>query len=227
MAVFFLAGSLCFLIGPFPGYAQLVGDSADSVTFFAGSVMFTIGGGLQSASAFVERHGGRPGWAAWRAAAIQSAGTLFFNVTTYRAMHTALTSSEYNKLVWRPDAVGSVCFLVSGMIAYRASARRGWLPIRAGLGWWEPSINLVGCILFGVSAVAGHVVPTTGSMIDQAASNWNTSLGAGCFLACAVFTLLTGRTSKSPRLRRLRKLEHLVEGDAEKLVSRRRAAASE
>ena len=39
-----------------------------------------------------------------------SAGTLFFNLTTYQAMHTALTSPEYDRLVWRPDWRGSICF---------------------------------------------------------------------------------------------------------------------
>jgi trehalose/maltose hydrolase-like predicted phosphorylase len=29
-------------------------------------------------------------------------GTLFFNVTTYRARHAALHNSSYHKLVWRP-----------------------------------------------------------------------------------------------------------------------------
>ena len=81
------------------------------------------------------------------------------------------------------------CFLVSGAIAYRASPRRGWLPVRGGAGWWQPAVNLLGCIFFGVSAVAGYVVPSTGSMLDQAAANWNTSLGAACFLACALATL--------------------------------------
>lgn len=214
MAACFVAGSTCFLIGPFPGYANLVGDKADAVTFFVGSILFTAGGALQSLIAFPERHSDGAGRASWRAAAIQSAGTLFFNVTTYQAMHTALSSSEYDRLVWRPDAFGSICFLVSGAIAYRASGRRGWLPKRAGPGWWEPLVNLVGCVLFGISAVAGYVVPSTGSLIDQAACNWNTSLGAACFLACALFTLLTGRTSKSPRLRRLHELEHAVERDA-------------
>ena len=222
MAVCFAAGSLCFLVGPFPGYASLVGDSADAVTFFVGSILFTLGGALQVASAWPGRHKSGRRRGDWLTAAIQSAGTLCFNVTTYRALHTALSNSEYNRLVWRPDAVGSICFLVSGVIAYRVSARRGWLPVRGGPGWWEASVNLLGCILFGISAIAGHVVPTTGSMIDQAASNWTTALGAACFLACATFTLLTGRTSKSARGRRLRKLEHLVEDDAEKLVSRRR-----
>jgi hypothetical protein len=54
------------------------------------------------------------------------------------------------------------------------------------------------------------VVPSRGSILDLAAANWNTSLGAACFLACALATLVTGRTSKS-RLRRLRALEHDVE----------------
>jgi YrhK-like protein len=226
MALLFLAGSLCFLIGPFPGYASLVGDRADAVTFFVGSVLFTAGGALQVWVARPERHLSDAGRAAWWAAVVQSAGTLFFNVTTFRALQTALSSSEYDRLVWRPDALGSVCFLISGVIAYRASARQGWLPTRKGRGWWEPGVNLIGCVLFGISAVAGHVVPTTGSMLDQAASNWTTALGAACFLACAGFTLFTGRTSKSPRLARLRKLAHRVERDADELAGRRPRPAS-
>src|SRR4051794_8328944 len=110
MALLFACGSACFLIGPFPGYVQLVGATADAVTLFAGSILFTAGGALQSSIAFPERrspHGG----AAWWAAAIQSAGTLFFNVTTYQALHTSLSNAEYDRLVWRPDAFGSVCFL--------------------------------------------------------------------------------------------------------------------
>ena len=128
-------------------------------------------------------------------------------------MHTALTSPEYNKLVWRPDWRGSICFLVSGAIAYRASARHGLLPEHGGTGWWQPGVNLLGCIFFGISAVAGYVVPSTGSMLDQAAANWNTSLGAACFLACALDTLHTDRASKMPLGRRLRELEHKIEAD--------------
>src|SRR3954454_7030408 len=160
MALAFVLGSTCFLVGPFPGYAQLVGAKADAITFFAGSILFTIGGALQSYLAYPERNESDAGRAAWRAAIVQSAGTLFFNVTTYRALHTALDNPDYNRLVWRPDALGSICFLVSGVIAYKASARRGWLPDRGGEGWWEPSINLLGCVFFGISAVAGYVVPS-------------------------------------------------------------------
>jgi hypothetical protein len=213
MALCFALGSACFLIGPFPGYAQLVGDSADAITFFVGSILFTVGGGLQSWLAWPERPTSGGGRAAWWAAVIQSAGTLFFNVTTYQAMHVALSSPEYDKLVWRPDWRGSICFLASGAIAYGASARRGWWPVRGGEGWWQPAINLLGCVFFGISAVAGYVVPSTGSILDQAAANWNTSLGAACFLACALDTLHTDKASKIPLRRRLRELEHEIEAE--------------
>src|SRR5436305_7459260 len=94
MALSFALGSTCFLVGPSPGYASLVGDSADAITFFSGSILFTIGGGLQWRLACRGRHSAGEGRAAWWAAVVQSAGTLFFNVTTYQALHTAVTNSE-------------------------------------------------------------------------------------------------------------------------------------
>ena len=171
MAACFALGSLCFFVGPFPGYADLVGPRADAVTFFVGSILFTAGGAFQTWLAFPARWG--PDW--W-VATIQSAGTLFFNVTTFQALSTTLSNPQYDHLVWRPDAFGSICFLVSGAIGFAAAERR----------WWQPTINLLGCIFFGVSAIAGYVVPEAGSEIDLAAANWNTAAGAACFLACAL-----------------------------------------
>lgn len=218
MALCFALGSTCFLVGPFPGYASVVGDSADAVTFFIGSILFTIGGGLQSRLAWPGRHSPNGGRAAWWAAVIQSAGTLFFNLTTFEAMRTAVNSSEYNRLVWRPDWRGSICFLISGVIAYHASPRHGWLPARGPQGWWQPAINLLGCVFFGISAIAGYVVRSTGSILDLAAANWNTALGAACFLACAVDTLYSGEAAKMPGARRLRELEHALSRDVRRLI---------
>jgi hypothetical protein len=221
MALFFALGSTCFLVGPFPGYVQVVGESADAITFFVGSILFTMGGAMQSLQAWTSwrahEDGGR---AAWWSASVQSAGTLFFNVTTFQAMHVAVTSSEYDRLVWQPDWRGSICFLVSGSIAYGASPRRrhGCLPARGGEGWWQPAVNLLGCVFFGISAVAGYVVPSTGSMVDLAAANWNTSLGAACFLACALDTLRTDRVSKMPVRRELHALERELEEDLRRVT---------
>ncbi len=200
MGLSFAVGSACFLVGPFPGYASLVGARADAATFFVGSIFFTVGGGLQTSLAFGGRHDRGAGRAAWWSAAVQSAGTVFFNISTFQALDTAISNQHYNRLVWRPDALGSVCFLVSGAVAYRASRRRGWLPVRGAHGWWEPAVNLLGCVFFGISAVAGYVVPASGAVLDLAAANWNTCLGAACFLACAVGTLRSGRTAKATRV---------------------------
>ena len=211
MALCFAVGSTCFLVGPFPGYAELVGAAAVGITFFVGSIFFTAGGALQARLAFPERHAADGGRAAWWVAVVQSAGTLFFNVSTFHALATLPSGAGYDRLVWRPDAFGSVCFLISGAIAYRAAPRRGELPARGHAGWWEPLVNLLGCVFFGISAVAGFVVPSTGSVFDLAAANWNTAAGAACFLACALATLVTGRTTKVRRFRRIRALEDAVE----------------
>jgi hypothetical protein len=194
MAWAFGLGSTCFLIGPLPGYASLVGVAADAMTFFVGSVLFTIGGALQTWLAAPRRSADAAGRAAWWAATIQSIGTLFFNITTFRALQVTLSDASYDKLVWRPDAYGSVCFLISGLVAYRASRRRGWLPVREGSGWWQPGVNLLGCIFFGIAAIAGYVVGSSSSLVNQAAANLTTSAGAACFLACAVGTALEQRS---------------------------------
>lgn len=219
MASSFAIGATCFLAGPISFYATLVGEPADSITFFVGSIFFTAGGALQSLLAYSDRRSGSSGRSLWWAALIQSAGTLLFNVNTYRALHVAISSPHYNRLVWSPDAIGSVCFLVSGAILYRASPRRGrlgWRPARVQRGWWEPAVNLLGCIFFAIAAVASYVVPATGSPLDLGAANFNTSAGALCFLACALATLLTGRTLKSARWH-LSSLEHTIARDIHEL----------
>src|SRR3954453_16724224 len=200
MAWAFGLGSTCFLVGPFPGYASVVGATADAITFFVGSVLFTVGGALQTLLAAPQRGADPAGRAAWWAAVVQSIGTLFFNITTFRALQVTLSNPSYDKLVWRPEGYGSVCFLSSGFIAYRASQRRGWLPVRDGSGWWQPGVNLLGCIFFGIAAIAGYVVGSSSSLVNQAASNLNTSAGAACFLACEVGSALAHRSGTATSL---------------------------
>ena len=108
IGLLFAIGSLCFAVGPFPGYVQLVGSPADGVTFFVGSIFFTCGGALQVWLCIRERGASPAGRAAWWAAVIQSAGTLFFNATTFHALDTQLSNPAYDKLVWRPDAFGEI-----------------------------------------------------------------------------------------------------------------------
>ena len=92
-------------------------------------------------------------------------------------------------------------------------------PRTPSAGWWEPAVNLVGCVLFGVSAVAGYLVPSRGTILDLAAANWTTALGAACFLACAIASLLTGETSKLLHGSRISAWEHEAVAEAGKGVA--------
>ena len=170
IAIGFAIGSACFFVGPFPGFVQLVGPGADGVVFFAGSIFFTSAAGLELREATLRR--GRR-WGAdplWWSAAIQLVGTLWFNVDTFEAMDAGLSTQQENRLVWGPDLIGSACFLASGLLAYREANRRH------DRDWRMAAVNLVGCVLFGLSAVASYVVPSTGSVLDLAAANWTRRL---------------------------------------------------
>jgi hypothetical protein len=196
IAIGFAVGSACFFIGPFPGFVQLVGAGADGAVFFAGSVFFTLAAGLELREATLRL--GR--WASdpsWWSAAIQFVGTLLFNVNTFDAMQTGLSNGREDRLIFAPDLIGSACFLVSGVLAYRVATGPRLLPVHPERSWTMAAVNLVGCVFFGVSAIASYVVPATGSILDLAAANWCTGLGALCFFAGALL-LLPSRHAAAP-----------------------------
>jgi hypothetical protein len=209
IAILFSGGSACFLIAPFPGFLQLVGPVADGVVFFVGSLLFTSAAFLQWLETINANRGpahtaGRlrllsfePRRIDWWSAGVQLAGTLFFNATTFRALQTSLDSPSYDRLVWRPDAFGSICFLVSGYLAYVEVTGHLLGRPRATLESGIVTVNLIGCLAFGISAVASYVVPTTGNEVNLAMVNTFTALGALCFLIGALLMLPEG--SQPPR----------------------------
>jgi hypothetical protein len=180
IALLFSVGSICFLVGPFPGFVELVGSRIDGIVFFVGSIFFTSAATLQYLE--TRRGSSLDRWSA----AVQLVGTVFFNVSTFHALQAGLDTTEYNRLVWAPDALGSICFLVSGYLAYVAVCGRLFCRPRRVLVWWIAAINLLGCVAFGLSAIASYVIPSTGSALDLARANGFTALGALCFLIGAV-----------------------------------------
>jgi hypothetical protein len=185
VGVLFAVGSTCFLVGPIPGFVELVGSAVDATVFFVGSIFFTSAAVLQlvDTGVFALRR------LDWWSCSVQVAGTLFFNVSTFHALETGLDATEYDRLVWTPDARGSVCFLVSGYLAFYAVCGRPFSLAPRTRQWWTAAVNLLGCIAFGMSAVAAYVVPSTGSAIDLAGANAFTALGALGFLIGAVLLL--------------------------------------
>jgi hypothetical protein len=201
IGVLFAVGSSCFLIAPFPGFVELVGSGVDGLVFFVGSVFFTSAATLQCLETFNADRGPGGGhqrrWIDWWSSVIQLVGTLLFNRDTFRAMQTGLEQPSYDQLVWRPDALGSACFLISGYLAYVEVCGGLACRPRRGLEWRIAAVNLAGCVAFGISAVASYVVPATGGVVDLAAANAFTALGALCFLVGAVLLLPESATAAS------------------------------
>jgi hypothetical protein len=201
IGLLFTIGSACFAIGPIPAFETAVGTTATDATFFIGSIFFTTASYLSYMQ--VVRAGGRR-WAGWTpqlmgfwATAIQLVGTLFFNVTTLAAL-VSLTRTEAEQHVWRPDAFGSVCFLVSSAIAFAEAGHR-WFSWRPGKRDWHiTALNMWGSVFFGISAIGAYVDPD-GDMISATWANGGTFLGALCFLVASLLMMPEGRTPARDR----------------------------
>ena len=203
IAVLFMIGSACFVLGPLPGYLSLVGYRADAATFFIGSIFFTSAALCQYIEAAVAPrtltkegpHRLRRRFTIevhridWWACAVQLVGTLWFNVTTFAAFNTDLTVQQTHRRIWTPDALGSICFLVASALAYFEVGNRlvSWMV--HSRSWRIAALNLVGSIAFGVSAIASFVLPTTGDPVSVMWTNLGTFVGAICFFVGAALLL--------------------------------------
>jgi hypothetical protein len=178
------------------------------VTYFVGSLFFTSAGYLQYwevvnapttlDSSSPHRHrvfAWEPNRIDWWASGIQFIGTLYFNVSTGFALVTELNASQVNRVVWRPDAIGCVCFLVASALAW-AEVSHGRLRPRFTLSAWIAMLNLVGSVAFGVSAIAAKVVSGSGEPRNVELVNLGTFVGALCFLVGALL-LLPERTEET------------------------------
>lgn len=187
----FGVGSALFMLGAVPFYAEAVSPVWDAATFFLGSIFFTLGGAIQLALSGrrVPRGGtNRPDTLDWWSAAIQSAGTVFFNVSTADALINALNPDTVVQSGWRPDALGSIAFLVSGVLAVIATTERDRLWDPHARTWRCTWFGMAGCVLFGLSAIGAYVIPTTGSLVSLFWANFGTFTGAACFLTAAVLS---------------------------------------
>ncbi|MGZ4615733.1 MAG: hypothetical protein ACXV4A_09240 [Actinomycetes bacterium] len=199
IGVLFAIGSTCFLVAPFPGFLQAVGSTVDSAVFFVGSLFFTSAAALQLVDSLESRGDRLDVWSSL----VQLGGTLLFNVSTFRAMNEQIGDTSYNRLVWAPDALGSILFLISGYLAYVAVCGGLFRRPPRTRQWTIAAVNLVGCVAFGVSAVGAYLVPSTGDVLALGAANFGTAFGALCFLVGALLLLpVRTATVSSPTGRR-------------------------
>jgi hypothetical protein len=211
IAVLFMIGSALFAIGgaqgtwPDAALMRWLHPSLTGWVFFAGSLFFTSAAYLQwlealnndvsevASSSQPRRRtwrfvGWRPHNLGYLAAAVQFAGTILFNFDTADALIAGLDWQQEDVLVWTPDTIGSICFLVASQAALMEISHHYWSWQPRSLSWWIAAINMLGSILFMVSAVASLVEPGA-MLVAPWLANFGTFAGAVCFLVGAYLLL--------------------------------------
>lgn len=203
IAVLFMCGSALFAIGgaegmwPAAPVLRWLDPTLAGWAFFVGSLFFTAAAYLQWLEALnnevadagnltvARRHrwrffGWHPRNLGYLAAAVQLAGTILFNINTADALITGLGWEGEDALVWTPDMVGSVCFLIASQAALTEISHAYWSLQPQSVSWWIAAINMLGSLLFMVSAVASLVEP--GPVVAAPwLANFGTFAGAVCF----------------------------------------------
>ncbi|MEV4947092.1 hypothetical protein [Streptomyces sp. NPDC053755] len=192
----FTVGGTLFALGA--GLSQFGPSGMTSAwIYFAGGLFFNTGGYaslLQSVNApRRDAVAGRlasqrwrwwsyqPDRIGWLSTFLLFVGTLVFGINLVGSLLDGLSVQQVNRLVWAPDLVGCVLFLISGHLAL-VEVCHGRPRVRAhDLGWWIVAVNQLGSALFMVSALAAFTRPATGDLVNVAVANWGTLTGAACF----------------------------------------------
>jgi hypothetical protein len=186
----FMIGASLFAVGTAPGFATVCGADLGNLLCFMGSWFFT-------SAALIQLLLSKPSASrTWRlsstraeclSSAIQLFGTLNFNLSTGAALW-AQRAPTRRQLMWAPDAVGSVAFLVSGALGVAAVALVvGLIRLKSRIGL-AALTSMAGSIAFGASAI-GAFITKTGSTEHPSLAQLGTFVGALCFLIAAYLRL--------------------------------------
>jgi hypothetical protein len=209
IGVVFAVGALLFALAsalslaPALAASWAISPAAINGIYFAGSVPFTTAAYLQlfqAANAGPQSEtlkaaprrrvfGWKPSDTGWLSCALQFVGTVLFNINTLDAMIPSMTWFEQDLVVWIPDMLGSILFLLSGYLAFVEVCYCSWAWRPRSLSWWIVIINLLGCLGFLVSAILSLVLPIGEREWVATIAVRFTLFGAICFLAGSLLLL--------------------------------------
>jgi hypothetical protein len=203
IAVLFAIGSALFTLGgvcatwPQSVPASLRDSSVLNRVFVVGAIFFTSAAWLQWLEALngdvAEALGnGAPRrwrWFGWRprnlgylASAVQLVGTVLFNFNTADAMITGLSWEGEDLLVWTPNMLGCVCFLVASYLAYAEVSHGAASFAPRSVSWWVAVVNLLGSVAFQLSALYSFAGPEPAAAGALFRAGFYTAAGGLCFL---------------------------------------------
>jgi hypothetical protein len=191
-ATAFVVGGSLFCLGALLAQGNVGGPRLAAAVFLVGGVFFTTGG-YSSVLLALNPRGNRwrwwstePGRLEWASAVALFVGTLYFGASLLAALIGDLTTAQEHRLVWSPEVVGCVLFLISGHLALVQLRRERRQGRSAGLSWWIAVANQAGSVLFMAAAIAAFVRPSSGDELAVGIANWSTFAGAACFAAAGV-----------------------------------------
>jgi hypothetical protein len=194
----FVVGGSLFALGAAVAQLGSGNPTTAASVYFVGGIFFSTGAyaallGAINAPRILDASGapaaGRWRWwsykprrIGWLSTFVLFAGTLAFGVSLMTAFLKGLTTHQENRLIWSPEMIGCILFLISGHLAMTEICHR-FRPClrRRDLGWAIVATNQVGSILFLVAALAAFIRPLTGSPVNVDVANWGTLTGAACF----------------------------------------------
>lgn len=178
----FFAGSILFLLGGSTPFFN-------GMVFFIGSLFFTSAAYCQYYQS-INPHEVHQYWFTWQVknltfyvACTQFIGTILFNVNTLDAL-LDLGWFGQELLVWCPDIIGSILFQISGCLSVIAMNRCGVNSSTRGVSWYIGIANFSGCVAFLISACFALVLPHPVDVLSIYSTIF-TLIGALCFFVSA------------------------------------------
>ncbi len=208
IAVLFMIGSACFVAGSAVSlyFENSFSSLSINVTFFVGSLFFTAaayGQYLEVINADItnEAYLGeeKMEWIWWAcrsknlgfiASASQLAGTILFNINTFNCFYTGLSYMAENIVIWLPNLIGSILFLVAAFFAWLETFHDKQVKAFYSVTWWIVWINLLGSVLFQRSAFRSFVHLDSGELVNGVIALNATLYGAVCFFIGAYLLII-------------------------------------
>lgn len=218
MGAAFAIGSSLFILGSlicFVPDASAELTALANIIFFLGSIPFTVAAYMQhfqaaNAEPFsrdpekqapikdIRLIGWKPHDLGWLSTLTQFIGTLAFNVSTLGGVKITNSWVLEDAVVWVPDMIGSILFLISAYLAFIEANHSLWRWNPKDLSWQIVFVNLVGCIAFMLSACTAYVLPDGPKHWVSLYSNGHLLAGAVCFLIGALLTIRESRAAAGP-----------------------------
>lgn len=213
VAVLFIIGSALFALG---GYEITFKQESPALwtegmtldwIFFIGSIFFTAASYCQLLESINagDSEGLYPNenlsdkfiWMSWQpkrigymASLIQLIGAIMFNFNTGNVFLNDLNWIQQDLLIWTPNMIGCICFLIASRLAFIEVAHGFWAWQPKNIEWWITVINILGSVGFMISALYSLAVPVGDSSTSFTWLSTFFTFQGGLFFFIASYLLL-------------------------------------